>query len=65
MPSTVIRRFDYDEERGELRILFQSGLEYIYQGVPREQYEAMRRAYAKGEYFNRHIRDKFPYQRVK
>jgi lysyl-tRNA synthetase class 2 len=64
MPSTVIRSFQYDDERCELRILFQSGVEYVYNDVPRSEYEDMRRACAKGEYFNEHIRDRYSYARV-
>jgi lysyl-tRNA synthetase class 2 len=64
MPSTVIRHFEYDDERSELRIQFQSGRVYNYKNVPRDQYDAMKRAFAKGEYFNRHIKDKYPFVRV-
>jgi lysyl-tRNA synthetase class 2 len=64
MPSTVIHSFAYDPERHELRIRFQSGREYTYRDVPRDQYDDMKRAYAKGEYFNRHIRDRYPFVRI-
>jgi len=60
MPSRVIRWFRYLSEERELRIGFQSGREYAYQGVPEPLYLAMRRAFSKGEFFNAHIRNHFP-----
>jgi hypothetical protein len=63
MPSAVIRSFDYDDGRRELRIRFQSGKSYIYQDVPRETFDAMKRSFSKGEFFNEHIRDHFRFVR--
>lgn len=63
MPSAVIRSFDYDDARRELRIRFQSGKSYIYRDVPRETFVAMKRSFSKGEFFNEHIRDRFPFVR--
>jgi hypothetical protein len=59
MPSTVIRRFDYAPERRELTIEFVTGRRYVYCDVPEEEVRAMRSAYAKGIYFNRHIRGRY------
>jgi lysyl-tRNA synthetase class 2 len=63
MPSTVIRSFEYSDASHELRVIFRSGRRYIYHDVPRETYEAMRKAFAKGEFFNTHIRSRFPFVR--
>jgi hypothetical protein len=63
MPSTVIRSFAYDDELHELRVIFRSGRSYIYKEVPRETYEEMKRAFAKGEFFNTYIRSRFPFER--
>jgi len=60
MPSTVIKRFDYRPETGELEILFVTGRRYLYADVSPEAAEAFRAAFAKGVHFNRHIRDRFP-----
>lgn len=63
MPSTLIRKMSYDEERRILTILFvPSGHHYEYEDVPPEVYAAMRRAFSKGSYFNAHIRDRYPYR---
>jgi hypothetical protein len=64
MPSAVIRSYEYSAARRELRVTFQSGRRYIYQGVPEETYRAMRGTLSKGAFFNAHIRGHFPYVRA-
>ena len=64
MPSTVIRRFDYVAERQDLVVEFVTGRRYVYSGVPQGEADAMRRAFAKGSYFNRRIRDRYPYREL-
>ena len=63
MPSTVIRFFRYDAERRELLVGFQSGRRYTYQDVPEEIFLGMKAAFSKGEFFNAHIRNKYPFIR--
>ena len=64
MPSTVIRRFDYRPETEELEVLFVTGRRYLYAGVPPDEVEAFRAAFAKGVHFNRHIRDRYPHREL-
>ena len=64
MPSTVIRRFDYSPELGELTVEFVTGRRYVYCGVPQEEVAAMRRAFAKGRHFNARIRDRYPFREL-
>lgn len=64
MPSTVIRSFHYDPDTARLSVIFRSGRRYIYHEVPAETFDAMKAAYSKGEFFNREIRDRFPYERA-
>lgn len=64
MPSTVIRRFDYRPETEELEVLFVTGRRYLYAGVPPEEVEAFRAAFAKGVHFNRRIRDRYPHREL-
>jgi hypothetical protein len=64
MPSTVIRRFDYLAPRRELVVEFVTGRRYVYSEVPQEEADAMRSAFAKGSYFNRRIRDRYPYREL-
>ena len=64
MPSTVIRRFVYDQSAGDLWVEFTTGRRYVYSNVPSEVAEAFRGAFAKGVYFNTRIRDRFPHREV-
>ena len=64
MPSTVIRRFRYDERRRRLTVTFVSGEVYEYQDVPPEAAEGFRQAPSKGRFFGPNIRDRYPVRRV-
>ena len=64
MPSSVIRRWDYDPARQRLDIEFVSGRHYAYHDVPERIADGMRRAVSRGSYFNRRIRDRFRFERV-
>ena len=64
MPSSVIRRFSYDEPRRRLRVTFVSGDVYEYDGVPPEVNAAFRDAFSKGRFFGPNIRDRYPFRRV-
>ena len=64
MPSTVIKRFDYRPEARELEVLFTTGRRYLYAEVPPEEADAFRAAFAKGVYFNRHIRDRYAHREL-
>lgn len=57
MPSAVIKAFSYDRKVEILTITFVSGRAYAYLGVPAAVADGLRLAFAKGEYFNAHIRD--------
>ena len=35
----------------------------VYEGVADDTYAAMRRSFSKGEFFNEHIRDRYPFRR--
>jgi hypothetical protein len=65
MPSMSIRKSEYDPESAVLSVWFvASGKRYDYEGVPAEVYAAFRNAFAKGRFFNDHIRDRFPYRLI-
>jgi hypothetical protein len=65
MPSTVIRYFRYDAEQRELHVTFVTGRQYVYSDVPPDVHEALKEAFSKGEFFNRRIRDHYPYREIK
>ncbi|HWU78498.1 MAG TPA: KTSC domain-containing protein [Caulobacter sp.] len=62
--STAIREIDYSPEHGKLFVTFQDGDEYVYVGVPERVGKAFFRAPSKGRFFQRMIRDRYPYNRV-
>jgi hypothetical protein len=64
MPSSVIRRFVYDQNECELWVEFTTGRKYVYSNIPEEVASAFRCAFAKGIYFNTRIRDRFPHREV-
>ena len=64
MPSSVIRRFRYDEEARTLRVTFVSGEVYEYDEVPPEAAAEFKAAPSKGRFFGPNIRDRYPYRRV-
>lgn len=64
MPSTVVRRFDYLPDRRELIVELVTGRRYLYSGVPKEEADGMRSAFAKGVYFNRRIRGRYPFREL-
>jgi KTSC domain len=59
MPSSVIRKFDYLPETGELLITFTTGRRYLYSDVPEQEARRFRQAFSKGIHFNRYIRDRY------
>lgn len=64
MPSSVIRRFSYNEPHRRLRVTFTSGDVYDYSGVPPEVEASFRAAFSKGRFFASDIRDRYPFERV-
>ncbi|WP_036244607.1 KTSC domain-containing protein [Mesorhizobium sp. LSHC420B00] len=62
MPSTSIRKMEYDLDRRTWFVA--SGKRYEFEGVPPETFAAFRAAFAKGRYFNEHIRNNFRYRLV-
>jgi hypothetical protein len=64
MPSSVIRRFVYDQNEHRLWVEFTTGRRYVYEDVPEEVAATFRLAFSKGIYFNTRIRDRFACREV-
>jgi len=63
MRSTSISKFDYDPGTGILSVWFvASGKHYEFLDVPLEVFSAFKSAFAKGRYFNNHIRDHYAFR---
>ncbi|SCW67401.1 KTSC domain-containing protein [Sphingobium faniae] len=65
MPSTVIRRFDYDASAHMLDIQFVSGRRYRYFDVPEKVMERMRAAPSKGRFFNARVRGRYRFAQLR
>lgn len=64
MPSSVIKRYEYDAGKKALRIWFVSGAIYDYEQVPAAAFESFRNASSRGRYLNLHIKGKFAYRKL-
>ena len=62
--SSNIERADYDPDMGELTVEFKSGSSYVYRGVPRDTFLGLQNAKSAGEYFQRQIKNRYPYELV-
>jgi predicted RNase H-like HicB family nuclease len=60
--GTGIKRFAYEALKGELFLTFATGRTYVYDNVPPEVVEAFKAAQSKGSFFNREVRDRYPYR---
>ncbi|MBU4434653.1 MAG: KTSC domain-containing protein [Alphaproteobacteria bacterium] len=62
--ATPIAQIDYSPEHGKLFVTFHDGDEYVYVGVPERVSTAFVRSPVKGRFFQRIIRDRYPYNRM-
>lgn len=56
LPSSLISRIVYHDERATLQVHFRNGTAYLYYDVPREAYDALKTAPSPGRHYNRFIR---------
>lgn len=61
--SSLIRSVTYETD-ATLPVRFRDGTEYRYFTVPRTVLDQFLMATSKGAYFNRHLRERFPAQRL-
>ena len=57
--SSTIDRALFDEEARELTLCFKGNRAYVYSGVPRAVFDALKTAASAGSYFNRCIKGSF------
>jgi hypothetical protein len=60
LQSSMISRIAYDEEDQSLSIWFRATGRYVYSGVPRAIYDALKKAPSAGRFFNECIKRRFP-----
>ncbi len=64
MPSTAIQNFFYDPAKRQLWVTFVTGRRYIHDEISSEVFDAFKTAPSRGTFFNREIRDRYPYREV-
>ena len=62
--SSSLRSIGYDPEGQQLEVEFLSGRIYLYREVPESLYAWLMRSPGKGGYFNRMIRDAYPFRDI-
>lgn len=62
--SRSLRSIGYESESESLELEFQSGRVYVYSGVPETVHAWLMRVPDKGGFFNRTIRDRYPWRDV-
>ena len=68
MPSTdwnssLLTAGNYQHDVAVLELIFRSGEVYRYFGVPAQTYQELLQAESKGAYFNRSVRNRFPFRK--
>jgi len=64
MPSSVINRYSYLEDKKILRIVYQSGAVYDYLNVSQNIFDEFRSAFSKGIFLNKVIKPKFKFRKI-
>ena len=64
LDSTSLATAAYDHSREQLELDFRDGTRYVYFGIAPSLYRDLLCAVSKGIFFNRYIRDHFPYAQL-
>jgi hypothetical protein len=62
--STTIKRCFYDHTKGILKVEFNSGSLYEYEGVPSEVYDSLCKAESQGRFFNESIKSNYSHNKL-
>ena len=62
--SRMLATVAYNHDWQQLYLKFRGGDVYCYRGVPVEEYGELLAADSKGQYVRKHIRNRYPYQRI-
>ena len=65
LDSTSLKGAAYCVQGALLELEFRRGAIYRFGGVPEATYQELLRAESKGLYFNHHIRNRFPYTKMR
>ncbi len=64
MGSTRLTEAEYDDSTDDLTLTFTDGRRYVYHNVPRATYRSLGLASSKGEFFDRSIKNRFPFEEL-
>jgi hypothetical protein len=64
LDSTTLASASYDGRHARLELEFRDGTRYLYSGVAPNVYRELLGATSKGSFFNRYIRNRFPYAKM-
>ena len=64
LESSNLRDCTYDTTTMELRVTFNSGRTYSYEGVPTDTWQGLITASSAGQYFSAMIKNQYPTQEV-
>ena len=62
--SSVVAAVGYDPVYRWLEVELKTGAVYLYRGVPARIHQAFLAALSKGSFYNRYVRDDYPFVRV-
>jgi hypothetical protein len=65
LDSTALTWIRYLPEQRILQVSLRTGRDYEYRDVPLSIYRELLAAESKGRYYNRHIRNNFPFREVR
>ena len=64
MPSTVIAEMSWEQDTGELTVVYTSGQAYKYKGVPENVYKELKASRVKGRYMRFFVKDKYAFEKI-
>ena len=62
--SSVIKNWFYNQVENKLKITFQNGNVYEYEGVDEGVYKSLCEAESHGKYFSQNIKNNYPYTKL-
>jgi hypothetical protein len=62
--SSNVAQIGYDETNQYVYVRFLNNSLYVYKGVPRQEFEALKNATSIGSYLHRNFKNVYPYERL-
>lgn len=62
--SSVIKNWFYNQVEKKLKVTFQNGSVYEYEGIEPDVYDSLCEAESHGKYFSQNIKNNYPYTKL-